>query len=354
MQPQRDLRGLWLLLLSVFLLLFEVARAGRSVVSCPANCLCASNILSCSKQQLPNVPQSLPSYTALLDLSHNNLSRLRAEWTPTRLTNLHSLLLSHNHLNFISSEAFVPVPNLRYLDLSSNHLHTLDEFLFSDLQALEVLLLYNNHIVVVDRNAFEDMAQLQKLYLSQNQISRFPVELIKDGNKLPKLMLLDLSSNKLKKLPLTDLQKLPAWVKNGLYLHNNPLECDCKLYQLFSHWQYRQLSSVMDFQEDLYCMHSKKLHNIFSLDFFNCSEYKESAWEAHLGDTLTIRCDTKQQGMTKVWVSPSNEQVLSQGSNGSVSVRNGDLFLKRCRSRMGVCIPVTPWGRLSTRHCLWS
>nr|AAH22907.1 Amigo1 protein [Mus musculus] len=112
MQPQRDLRGLWLLLLSVFLLLFEVARAGRSVVSCPANCLCASNILSCSKQQLPNVPQSLPSYTALLDLSHNNLSRLRAEWTPTRLTNLHSLLLSHNHLNFISSEAFVPVPNL--------------------------------------------------------------------------------------------------------------------------------------------------------------------------------------------------------------------------------------------------
>ena len=323
--------------------LFPVTLCNPSV-TCEASGSCCS---PCSCFSL--------SYTALLDLSHNNLSRLRAEWTPTRLTNLHSLLLSHNHLNFISSEAFVPVPNLRYLDLSSNHLHTLDEFLFSDLQALEVLLLYNNHIVVVDRNAFEDMAQLQKLYLSQNQISRFPVELIKDGNKLPKLMLLDLSSNKLKKLPLTDLQKLPAWVKNGLYLHNNPLECDCKLYQLFSHWQYRQLSSVMDFQEDLYCMHSKKLHNIFSLDFFNCSEYKESAWEAHLGDTLTIRCDTKQQGMTKVWVSPSNEQVLSQGSNGSVSVRNGDLFfLKRCRSRMGVCIPVTPWGRLSTRHCLWS
>ena len=99
MQPQGDLRGLWLLLLSLFLLLFEVARAGRPVVSCPASCLCASNILSCSKQQLPNVPHSLPSYTALLDLSHNNLSRLRAEWTPTRLTHLHSLLLSHNPVN---------------------------------------------------------------------------------------------------------------------------------------------------------------------------------------------------------------------------------------------------------------
>uniref|UniRef100_A0A8C5KYY1 Adhesion molecule with Ig like domain 1 n=1 Tax=Jaculus jaculus TaxID=51337 RepID=A0A8C5KYY1_JACJA len=293
MQPQRDLRGLWLLLPSLFLLLFEVARAGRPLLSCPATCLCASNILSCSKQQLLNVPHSLPGYTALLDLSHNNLTRLRAEWTPTRLNHLHSLLLSHNQLNFISSEAFTPVPNLRYLDLSSNHLRTLDEFLFSDLQALEVLLLYNNHIVVVDRYAFDEMAQLQKLYLSQNQISRFPLELVKEGNKLPRLMLLDLSSNKLKKLPLSDLQKLPAWVKNGLYLHNNPLECDCKLYQLFSHWQYRQLSSVVDFQEDLYCMHSKKLHTVFNLDFLNCSEYKESAWEAHLGETLTITCDTK-------------------------------------------------------------
>jgi Leucine-rich repeat (LRR) protein len=74
----------------------------------------------------------------------------------------------------------------------------------------EVLLLYNNHIVVVDRNTFEDMAQLQKLYLSQNLTSHFPLELIKGGNKLPKSTLLDLSSNKLKKLPLTDLQKLQA------------------------------------------------------------------------------------------------------------------------------------------------
>lgn len=322
MQPQRDLRGLWLLLLPWFLLLLEVARAGRLVVSCPAACLCASNILSCSKQQLPNVPHTLPSYTALLDLSHNNLSRLRAEWTPTRLPHLHSLLLSHNHLNFISSEAFSPVPNLRYLDLSSNQLRTLDESLFSGLQALEVLLLYNNHIMAVDRSAFEDVVQLQKLYLSQNHISRFPLELC----GLPKLTLLDLSSNKLKSLPLSNLQKLPAWFKNGLYLHNNPLHCDCELYQLFSHWQYRQLSSVVDFQEDLYCMSSKQLYNVFNL---NCSEYKERAWEAHLGDTLTIHCDTKQQGMTKVWVTPSNERVLDMVANSTVTMfENGSLQIK--------------------------
>ncbi|KAM8783765.1 amphoterin-induced protein 1 [Rhynchonycteris naso] len=329
MQLQRDLRGLWLLLLSWFLLLLEVARAVRPVVSCPAACLCASNILSCSKQQLPNVPHALPSYTAQLDLSHNNLSRLRAEWTPTRLLYLHSLLLSHNQLNFISSEAFSPVPNLRYLDLSSNQLRTLDESLFSELRVLEVLLLYNNHIMAVDRSAFEDVAQLQKLYLSQNQISRFPLELV----RLPKLALLDLSSNKLKTLPLSDLQKLPAWVKNGLYLHNNPLFCNCELYQLFAHWQYRQLSPVMDFQEDLHCMSSKKLHSIFNL---NCSEYKEHAWVAHLGDTLTIHCDTKQQGMTKMWVTPSNERVLDAMANSTVRVfENGSLHFQQVQVEDG-------------------
>ncbi|XP_066103716.1 amphoterin-induced protein 1 [Saccopteryx bilineata] len=329
MQPQRDLRGLWLLLLSWFPLRVEVARAGRLVVSCPAACLCASNILSCSKQQLPNVPHALPSYTAQLDLSHNNLSRLRAEWTPTRLLHLHSLLLSHNQLNFISSEAFSPVPNLRYLDLSSNQLRTLDESLFSELRVLEVLLLYNNHIMAVDRSAFEDVAQLQKLYLSQNQISRFPLELV----RLPKLALLDLSSNKLKTLPLSDLQKLPAWVKNGLYLHNNPLFCNCELYQLFAHWQYRQLSPVVDFQEDLHCMSSKKLHSVFNL---NCSEYKEHAWVAHLGDTLTIHCDTKQQGMTKMWVTPSNERVLDAMANSTVRVfENGSLHFQRVQVEDG-------------------
>ncbi|KAF6073867.1 adhesion molecule with Ig like domain 1 [Phyllostomus discolor] len=329
MQPPRDLRGPWLPLLSWFLLLCEVARAGRALVSCPTACLCASNILSCSKQQLPHVPHALPSYTALLDLSHNNLSRLRAEWTPTRLPHLHSLLLSHNHLNFISLEAFSPVPNLRYLDLSSNQLRTLDESLFSELQFLEVLLLYNNHIMAVDRSAFEDVAQLQKLYLSQNQISRFPLELV----RLPKLTLLDLSSNKLKMLPLSDLQKLPAWVKNGLYLHNNPLHCSCELYQLFSHWQHRQLSPVVDFQEDLHCVSAKKLHSVFSL---NCSEYKEHASVAHLGDAVTIHCDTRQQGMTKVWLTPSNERVLDAVANSTVTVfENGSLHFRRVQVEDG-------------------
>jgi len=91
----------------------------------------------------------------------------------------------------------------------------------------------------------------------------------------------------------------------------------------------------MDFQEDLYCVHSKKLHSL-SLDFFNCSKYKESTWEAHLGDTLTITCDTKQQGMAKVWVTSSNEQVLNQGANGTVTMsKDGNLHFKEVQIEDG-------------------
>jgi len=122
MQPQRDPGGLGLLLLSLSLLLLEAARAGRPVVSCPAACLCASNILSCSKQQLPNVPHSLPSYTALLDLSHNNLNFLPADIG--LLQNLQNLAVTANRIEALPPELF-QCRKLRALHLGNNVLQSL-------------------------------------------------------------------------------------------------------------------------------------------------------------------------------------------------------------------------------------
>ncbi|XP_074833815.1 amphoterin-induced protein 1 [Carettochelys insculpta] len=329
-----------------------LAPAGGSVLSCPPRCVCASNILSCSRLALLAVPPRLPRFTALLDLSHNNLSRLRADWTPGRLSRLHSLLLSHNALVFISTEAFCHVPGLRYLDLSSNSLRALEENLFSQLQELEVLLLYNNHILQVDRSAFEDMAKLQKLYLSQNQISRFPVELVRDRAKLPELALLDLSNNKLKGLPVAALKGLPAWVKNGLYLHANPLSCDCALYELFARWHARQLSSVVDFQEELRCSlpqskHSVAILTLSSQDTLNCSHFREHVLEAHLGDTVTIDCDTRVRGAaTREWVTPNNRRFPEEAANSTVQVlANGSLQIQPVQAEdMGTytCYAVSP------------
>ncbi|KAM8975832.1 amphoterin-induced protein 1 [Pelodytes ibericus] len=337
--------ALWLQHLWACLCLLWVAvpRLEASPLNCQNSCVCASDIISCTKKDLTLVPSGLPSYIAMLDLSHNNLLRLRSEWTPIPLKRLHTLLLSHNSITFVSSEAFSLTPNLRHLDLSSNKLHSLEENAFSALEQLEVLLLFKNSITTIDRSAFDEMKLLQKLYLSQNHLTRFPVELVKEGEKLPELAFLDLSSNNIKKLPFPQLRALPAWVSNGLYLHGNPLTCDCELYGLFWNWHVRKLSSTVDFRDELKCklISENKVNSIsvFSLngsEGLNCSVVREAGMEAYLGDTITLNCDTKQRGMTQVWVTPGNELIQTEAgegtSNRSISVlSNGSLHIKPIR-----------------------
>ncbi|KAE8623511.1 hypothetical protein XENTR_v10005636 [Xenopus tropicalis] len=318
---------------SIFFVDMAVIRSVASPLNCQTTCVCASDIISCPKKELSFVPSGLPNYTAVLDLSHNIISRLRAEWAPEPLKRLHTLVLSHNSISFVSSEAFLLTPQLRYLDLSCNKLNSLEENVFSALHRLEVLLLFQNQIERIDRTAFDDITLLQKIYLSHNRVTRFPLELVKDGEKLPELVLLDLSSNRLKNLPVHQLKILPAWLSNGIYLHGNPLTCDCDLYGLFWNWHVRQLASVMDFQEELLCqLYSQprppsQTTNVFLLnrsDGLNCSVVREAGMEAYLGETVILNCDSKQKSVNQVWVTPSNEWVQAQpnrsAGNRSISV----------------------------------
>ncbi|KAM3622164.1 uncharacterized protein V6R79_021279 [Siganus canaliculatus] len=326
-------RGRGLITLLPLALLLPAVRvsaqfAGLSV-DCHKTCVFASNIISCSRMNLTNVPTSLPQYTAVLDLSFNFITRLRAEWTPVRLGSLHSLLLSHNGLNFLSSEAFMYVTRLRYLDLSSNGLQQLDENIFEPLEYLEVLLLYNNRISQIDRSAFTGLISLQRLYMSHNQISRFPLELVKDRGRLETLRLLDVSSNRIKVLPIQDLQVLPAWIKNGLYFHNNTPPCSCELYDLVARWQLKELSSVIDFKLSHTCIiPGTKKDKMATLDldkiYLNCSEVKIMDKEAYLEQFLVLDCDTRQREMKKIWTLPG-DVPLSPGYKSAVVNSEGNL-----------------------------
>lgn len=321
--------------LSVLILLTLCGRhpVNVSALNCHSECICASNIVSCSKRELVNVPHSLPKYTAVLDLSYNSLTRLRAGWTTVHLDRLHTLLLSHNGLTFTSEEAFTEVPCLKYLDLSSNKLKTLEEFHFQGLVKLKVLLLYNNQISQIDRTAFEGLDSLQKLYLSQNLITRFPQELVEENTRPPGLVLLDVSSNRIKSLPVHEFKVLPASVKNGLYLHNNPLICDCSLYEMVIQWHSRSFNSAVDFRNEYKCilpLNHKVSIRLFDLqeEYMNCSTIIDSVLLAYLEGTLTILCDTRLMDMVKVWVTPDNETIQVGHNNQSIKMfPNGNLQL---------------------------
>lgn len=305
--------------LTLTLLLLSPTRAGAqpkgSPLDCQKTCVCASNIISCSKAGLKSVPAALPAYTAVLDLSYNNISRLRAEWTTVNLGNLHSLLLSHNGLNFLSSEAFANVIHLRHLDLSSNGLVQLDEGIFEPLEQLESLLLYDNAIAQIDRAAFSGLVSLRKLYLSRNLVSRFPLELVKERTRSGTLALLDVSSNRIKQLPPAELSLLPAWVADGLYLHDNPLPCSCQLYNTLARWQLKGLSSVVDFAPAHTCVlpGAAKL-KVATLELnkahLNCSEVGvDGEEEAYLEQYLVLDCDSRRKDTVKTWTLPNGFPV---------------------------------------------
>nr|XP_019941962.1 PREDICTED: amphoterin-induced protein 1-like [Paralichthys olivaceus] len=298
-----------------FALLLPTVRVSAQLMGgpldCHKTCVCASNIISCSNTNLTNVPIALPEYTAVLDLSFNSITKLRAEWTSINLGRLHTLLLNNNGLTFLSSEAFIYVTKVHYLDLSSNRLRLLDEIIFEPLEQLKVLLLYNNCISQIDRSAFSSLIQLQKLYLSHNSISRFPLELVKERSRLETLRLLDVSSNRIKVLPLHELQALPAWIKNGLYFHNNSLPCSCELYEVVARWNLKELSSAVDFRSSHTCVlpgQQKEKMAILDLNkvHLNCSEAKIMDEKAYLEQFLVLDCDARQKNMTKRWTLPGN------------------------------------------------
>uniref|UniRef100_A0A3B4A3F3 LRRNT domain-containing protein n=1 Tax=Periophthalmus magnuspinnatus TaxID=409849 RepID=A0A3B4A3F3_9GOBI len=138
--------------------------------TCPNMCLCLSDTVSCSSTGLTKLPAVLPTFSIILDLSHNYLSYLGAgsfEKTPR----LENLCLAHNQLTSLGEGVFQNASGLRFLDLSSNKLHLVEQHYFHGLWRLEELLLYNNKITQVESGMLNKMSSLKKLYLNDHRCS---------------------------------------------------------------------------------------------------------------------------------------------------------------------------------------
>ncbi|XP_006119721.2 amphoterin-induced protein 3 [Pelodiscus sinensis] len=346
------------------LLLLQLCAAAAP--RCPRACICTSDLLSCAQRGLQQVPAALPPTATALDLSHNALVQLHRRWLAA-LPRLQALRLSHNLIAALPPQAFHNATALTHLDLSSNCLRAVEPHYFEGLLRLEELLLYNNGLLRVDERAFVGLRSLRKVYLSWNNLTRFPFRAVQ-GLTHPHLSTLDLSTNHLSSIPVEEVAALPASIRNGLYLHNNPVRCDCSLYQMFWQWQERQLSSVQDFLEEHTCVASdtraRSLVRFLQYKkiFENCSQSRappgtpETHATALVGDPLLINCNVSTPATPAyLWVSPRHEPIMPPGnSNRTVEVyRNGSLKISAAEpwhAGVYVCMALGKHHQLHKTH----
>ncbi|KAM4721720.1 amphoterin-induced protein 3 [Rhinophrynus dorsalis] len=349
----------------LFILIMGLMACRSASFECPISCICASDLLSCVRKNLRQVPNALPTTSVSLDLSHNNLSHLHNHWL-SDLPRLHILRLSHNHIRRLPAKAFHNATELQHLDLSSNLLESIKKELFQPLCNLEELLLYNNRIAHVDDGAFTRLGNIQKIYLSWNLLTSFSFTCLQNLTN-PHLRTLDLSSNRFLSLPVEEVSSLPAFIKNGLYLHNNPLTCHCALYALFTHWDHRGFSSVVDFfgqHTCLYMGHPRAAVRILQTRnaFDNCSlgrwyRQPDNDLRVLVGKHLMITCNSSlpQENTTYLWISPTYEFVVSPGNNNQ-SLRiytNGSLEIREAQpwnSGIYLCIAVNRMLSYNSTH----
>ncbi|XP_028853414.1 amphoterin-induced protein 3-like isoform X2 [Denticeps clupeoides] len=309
--------------------------------SCPSQCLCAVDILSCSFRGMEKIPTQLPPMAATLDFNHNRLLQLE-EGSFAGLPHLDTLRLAHNRLNRLAPGTFRNTSSLQHLDLSSNQLHVVEQHYFQELVGIKELLLFNNRITRVESRALASLSNLRKAYLSHNRLTDFPFFSIQE-NSHPFLRTLDLSSNRLPRLPLEDIRTLPMTVQRSLFLHNNTLICECSMYVLFRHWEQQNFASVRDYRMEHSCLVYGELPA--SVRFFQHSRFFENCTllvqhgvlgepvnnvQVNVGEPAILECQTSLQGqqLTFSWVSPNKEYIAPPGNNGSMRMHvNGTLEL---------------------------
>ncbi|MEQ2267656.1 hypothetical protein XENORESO_008804 [Xenotaenia resolanae] len=300
-----------------------------TVAPCPPHCLCASDIISCSGSNLSALPFGLPSYATRLDLSHNALRAVHVDWVSQPFHWLTTLVLSWNSISQIEVAAFILTPHLLHLDLSSNQLGVLNSSIFTGLTELKELLLIGNQIAQIMPGAFSDVNSLQRLYLSVNSLTTFPLGLFEDPGGPRNLTFLDLSHNRLSKLPIQSLLSVSRHAV--IYLQENPLLCDCALIALLEYWLWKQYRPLVDFQGEYQCRGTAVREVKCTHGGLSDVPLVAQNYQVEPGEWLRVPCPglklPVQEGLIVFWVTPKtavNSTASDPSSHLSV-LPNGTL-----------------------------
>ncbi|XP_049916978.1 leucine-rich repeat and fibronectin type III domain-containing protein 1-like protein [Epinephelus moara] len=252
-------------LLLFFILLSSLSSCSSSML-CPKRCTCQNLLPSytvlCAKTGLLFVPPNIDRQTAELRLMDNFITTLRHR-DFANMSSLIHLTLSRNTISQIRPYAFADLQDLHALHLDANRLTVLDDSHFQGLVNLRHLILANNQLHSISEGAFQDFLEtLEDLDLSYNNLVDIPwetiallvsvntlsldhnlIESVPEGifSNLHKLARLDMTSNKLKKIPPDPLfLRIPVYAKMKgspltalvLSFGGNPLHCNCELVWL--------------------------------------------------------------------------------------------------------------------------
>ncbi|XP_036392625.1 leucine-rich repeat and fibronectin type III domain-containing protein 1 [Megalops cyprinoides] len=244
-------------------LVFGVLVKGHN---CPGRCIC-QNIsptltLLCAKTGLLFVPPTIDRKTVELRLTDNFITIIRRK-DFFNMTSLVHLTLSRNTISQITPHAFLGLRSLRALHMDGNRLSTIKSDHFKGLINLRHLILGNNQIHHVAPSSFDEfVATIEDLDLSYNNLRTLPWEAIArmtnintltlDHNLidhieagtftlLTKLVRLDMTSNRLQKLPPDSLFQHAQVLSDAkgsnpsslaVSFGGNPLHCNCELLWL--------------------------------------------------------------------------------------------------------------------------
>lgn len=234
---------------------------------CPGRCICQTIsptlTLLCAKTGLLFVPHTIDRKTVELRLTDNFITAVRRK-DFINMTSLVHLTLSRNTISQIAPHAFVGLKALRALHMDGNRLTDIKNDQLKGLVNLRHLILGNNQIHHIDPSSFDEfVSTIEDLDLSYNNLRTLPWEAIArmtnintltlDHNLidhigagtftlLTKLVRLDMTSNRLQKLPpdslfqhaqvLSDPKGSSSSSRLTVSFGGNPLHCNCELLWL--------------------------------------------------------------------------------------------------------------------------
>ncbi|XP_076365505.1 uncharacterized protein LOC143254344 [Tachypleus tridentatus] len=130
----------------------------------------------------------------ILELSFNEIDEIYNDTFPVELSNLETLVLSHNVISVLSTNSFTNLVSLKEIDLSYNKLEHLSRDIFSSPASnLQVLNLKGNGISVLPENIFSLMPVLREANLALNFLQFLPLRTW--NHTMDSIKVIDVSGN---------------------------------------------------------------------------------------------------------------------------------------------------------------